>query len=55
MNIELILLALSPVFLLFVAVEFARRRRLYDVKDSLTNGVLALMHQGADAIARGSH
>lgn len=51
MNIELILLALSPVFLLFVAVEFARRRRLYDVKDSLTNGVLALMHQGADAIA----
>lgn len=51
MSIEIILLALSPIFLLFVAIEFIKFRRYYDIKDSFTNALLALLHQGADAIA----
>lgn len=51
MSIEIILLALSPIFLLFVGVEFIKFRRCYDIKDSLANALLALLHQGADAIA----
>jgi len=51
MSIEIILLALSPIFLLFVGVEFIKFRRYYDIKDSLANALLALLHQGADAIA----
>ncbi|WP_417669889.1 sterol desaturase family protein [Pseudoalteromonas tetraodonis] len=51
MSIEIILLALSPIFLLFVGVEFIKLRRYYDIKDSLANALLALLHQGADAIA----
>ena len=51
MSIEIILLALSPIFLAFVCYEFIKFRRNYNIKDSLANAVLALMHQGADAIA----
>jgi sterol desaturase/sphingolipid hydroxylase (fatty acid hydroxylase superfamily) len=51
MSIEIILLALSPIFILFVSYEFIKYRRFYDIKDSLTNTALALMHQAADAIA----
>jgi hypothetical protein len=51
MTIEIILLALSPIFIIFVSFEFIKYRRYYDIKDSLANTVLALMHQGADAVA----
>lgn len=51
MNSEIILLALSPLFLIFVCCEFIKFKRYYDIKDSLANTVLALLHQGADAIA----
>jgi sterol desaturase/sphingolipid hydroxylase (fatty acid hydroxylase superfamily) len=51
MSIEMILLALSPIFIIFVAYEFIKYRRYYDIKDSLANTALALMHQAADAIA----
>lgn len=51
MSIELILLALSPLFLTFVVYEFVTHRKLYDIKDSLANTALALLHQGSDAIA----
>jgi sterol desaturase/sphingolipid hydroxylase (fatty acid hydroxylase superfamily) len=50
MSIEVILLALSPVFIIFIVVEFVKFRQFYDVKDSITNTVLALLHQGSDAI-----
>ena len=46
MSIEIILLALSPVFIIFVSYEFIKYRRYYDIKDSLANTALALMHQG---------
>ncbi|WP_457934081.1 sterol desaturase family protein [Pseudoalteromonas sp. SCSIO 43210] len=51
MSVEIILLALSPVFLTFVVFEFIAFRRYYSIKDSLANTVLALMHQGADALS----
>ncbi len=51
MNIEVILLALSPIFFIFIILEFIKYRKFYDVKDSLANTVLALMHQASDAIA----
>ncbi|WP_299082223.1 sterol desaturase family protein [uncultured Paraglaciecola sp.] len=51
MNVETILLALSPVFTIFVIYEFIKHKHHYDIKDSLANTVLALLHQGADAIA----
>ncbi|AZN33632.1 sterol desaturase [Pseudoalteromonas atlantica] len=51
MNSEIILLALSPVFLVFVCFEFVKFKRYYNIKDSLANTVLALLHQGADAMA----
>jgi sterol desaturase/sphingolipid hydroxylase (fatty acid hydroxylase superfamily) len=51
MTIEIILLALSPLFFIFIVYEFIKHRRYYDIKDSLANTALALMHQGADAIA----
>jgi sterol desaturase/sphingolipid hydroxylase (fatty acid hydroxylase superfamily) len=51
MTIEIILLALSPLFIAFVAYEFIKHRRFYDIKDSLANTALALMHQASDAIA----
>jgi len=51
MNIEVILLALSPVFIAFIIYEFVKHRKFYDIKDSMANTALALLHQGADAIA----
>ena len=51
MTAEIILLALSPLFLIFIVFEFLRYKKLYDIKDSLANGALGLLHQGADAIA----
>ena len=49
--VELILLGLSPIFLLCVAVEFYKARQFYSIKDSLNNAVLALLHQGSDALS----
>lgn len=51
MDVEIILIALSPIFLIFIAYEFLKHRQNYVIKDSLANTALALMHQGADAIA----
>ena len=51
MSMELILLALSPIFVAFVAYEFVTHFKHYDIKDSLANTALALLHQGSDAIA----
>ena len=52
---EWLLLALAPVFLACVAWEawYWRKRRpgLYTLRDTLSNAALALMHQGADALA----
>ena len=48
--VELILLGLSPIFLICVAIEFFKARQYYSIKDSLNNAVLALLHQGSDAI-----
>lgn len=49
--VELILLVLSPIFLLFVAIEFCKNRSAYRVKDTVNNACLALMHQASDALA----
>ncbi|ABM50855.1 putative membrane protein [Burkholderia mallei NCTC 10247] len=56
-NVELLLLALAPVFLLCIGWEawhLARTRpgeHVYNLRDTLCNAALALMHQGADKIA----
>lgn len=55
-NIELLLLALAPVFLGCVAWEawyWAKRGRadVYSWRDTLCNAALALLHQGADKLA----
>ena len=49
-SVELILLGLSPIFIFCVAVEFIKARKHYDIKDSINNTALALLHQGSDAI-----
>lgn len=51
MKAELILLAISPIFWLCIGYEFIKHRSRYDVKDSMANTALAILHQGADAIA----
>jgi len=51
MPVELILLGLSPIFLLFVVLEYRSNRARYDMRDSLANATLALMHQASDALA----
>lgn len=52
---EWILLAMAPVFLGFVIWEAwywkRRGRDVYRLRDTLSNAALALMHQGADALA----
>ena len=48
--VELILLGLSPVFLLCVLIEYKKARQFYNVKDSVNNALLALLHQGTDAL-----
>ncbi len=53
--VELILLALSPVFIGFIAWEWYRSYQSgngrYRWQDSLANAVLALLHQGSDMLA----
>lgn len=56
MNTDLILLALAPVFLICIAVEWVYWRRrgradLYDRTDVLSNTALAAMHQLSDGLA----
>ena len=51
MDITLILLAISPVFWLFIGYEFFKYRSHYKLADSAANTVLALLHQATDAIA----
>lgn len=53
--VELILLLLSPVFLLCVVLEWRyaviRQQNWYQWRDTLANAMLALLHQGADMLA----
>ncbi len=53
--VELILLALSPLFIGFIAWEWWRSVTTdtgrYRWQDTLTNAVLALLHQGSDMLA----
>ncbi len=53
--VELILLLLSPVFLICVLLEWRyaviRRQNWYHWRDTLANAALALLHQGADMLA----
>ena len=55
MKPDLILLALAPVFLAFIAIEAVywkrRGRSAYSLRDTLSNAALALMHQGSDLLA----
>ncbi|PKM07870.1 MAG: sterol desaturase [Gammaproteobacteria bacterium HGW-Gammaproteobacteria-4] len=49
-----ILLALAPVFIVCVLWEawyWRGKRAIYSLRDTLSNAALALMHQGADALA----
>lgn len=49
-----ILLGLAPVFIVCVAWEawyWRGKRAIYSLADTLSNAALALMHQGADALA----
>lgn len=53
--IELILLLLSPVFIICVVLEWRyaviRHQNWYQWRDTLANAMLALLHQGADMLA----
>nr|WP_189770590.1 sterol desaturase family protein [Thalassotalea marina] len=51
MPVELILLVLSPIFLLFVVIEYYFNSAAYRIKDTLNNALLALLHQASDAVA----
>lgn len=55
MSVSFILLALSPVFLLFVLIEwwksYRKGKRWYCWQDTLANATLALMHQVGEVIA----
>jgi len=51
MDVTLILLAISPIFWLFIGYEFFKHRANYQLFDSLANTVLALLHQITDAVA----
>lgn len=51
MSVELILLSISPIFFGFIVYEYIKHKQFYQLKDSFANTALALMHQGADAIA----
>ncbi|WP_462164234.1 sterol desaturase family protein [Pseudoalteromonas xiamenensis] len=51
MPVELILLALSPIFLVCIALEYYFHPTDYALKDSMQNTLLALLHQASDAIA----
>jgi sterol desaturase/sphingolipid hydroxylase (fatty acid hydroxylase superfamily) len=53
--VELILLLLSPVFIICVVFEWryavSRHQNWYQWRDTLANAMLALLHQGADMLA----
>ena len=53
--VELILLLLSPVFLVCVILEWRyavlRQQNWYQWRDTLANAMLALLHQGSDMLA----
>jgi sterol desaturase/sphingolipid hydroxylase (fatty acid hydroxylase superfamily) len=49
--VELILLALSPIFVACIVFEYVKARQYFNIKDSVNNAVLAALHQGSDAIA----
>lgn len=53
--VEFILLALSPIFLICIALEWwwshRQGRHRYQWRDSLANAILALMHQAGDALS----
>lgn len=53
--VELVLLLLSPVFLVCVLLEWRyavlRQQNWYQWRDTLANAMLALLHQGADMVA----
>ena len=53
--VELILLLLSPVFLICVALEWRfavlRQQNWYSWRDTMANAMLALLHQGSDMLA----
>jgi sterol desaturase/sphingolipid hydroxylase (fatty acid hydroxylase superfamily) len=53
--VELILLLLSPVFIICVVLEWryavSRHQNWYQWRDTLANAMLALLHQGADMLA----
>lgn len=51
MAVELILIALTPIFFIFIAFEFIKHKEWYVLKDSVANTVLALLHQLSDGIA----
>ena len=51
MNADYILLALSPIFIMFIVWEFITHRRKYQLKDSLCNFALAGLHQFSELIA----
>lgn len=51
MAVELILIALTPVFIVFVIYEYIKHKDWYVIKDSVANTVLALLHQVSDGIA----
>lgn len=57
---ELILLALAPVFFLFIGIEWVWLRQhpelenaQYGLKDTLSNATLAALHQGGELLAAG--
>jgi len=51
MTVELILLALTPIFILFIAFEWIKHQQWYVLKDSVVNTILAIMHQVSEGIA----
>ncbi|REL37265.1 sterol desaturase family protein [Thalassotalea euphylliae] len=50
MSVELILIALSPIFLLFMVAEYLKYRHFYEVKDSLSNMALGASYQVSDTL-----
>lgn len=51
MKVEIILLLLSPIFLICIAWEYRSHRENYSIKDSVSSTLLALLHQGSDLLA----
>lgn len=51
MKVEIILLLLSPIFLICIAWEYRSHGENYSIKDSVSSTLLALLHQGSDLLA----